>query len=134
VTALPRSTADRLTALVLGQDLTVAAAIRELAAGTDGGAPVTVSRNGADRVVRDARAAVSSGADIPTAAARVLKLASRELAALEAEPGPKDLDRLHKIAQILGTIERLRPKRDETQEAGLLSLQEQADPAQNGTG
>lgn len=126
MTPLPRSVADRLTVLVLGSELPVAAAIRALADGSDGGPPVQVSRNGADRVIRDARAAADARADVPTIAARMLGIVSRELASLEASDGPKDLDRLAKLASTLATLERLQPKAAPQSEVGLLSLREQS--------
>jgi hypothetical protein len=126
VTLLLAETADRLVALVLGHGESIESARRTMAAGSDGHPPVTVSRNAADRVIRDAREALQSSADVPAVAARILRLLSLELAALEREPGPKDLDRLHRVAQTLGTIERLRPKdAGRAEETGLLSLRQE---------
>lgn len=129
---LPSETEDRLTRLVIGAGLTIDAARRALATGSDGAEPVTVSRNGADRIIRDARRRASDLQTVSDAAARVLSLVSRELQALEGATGPRDLDRLHKVAQILGTVERLRPKQNETKETGLMALAEEDTPAQNG--
>jgi hypothetical protein len=131
VAPLPESVVKRLTTLVIGQGQSIDAARRLMAAGTDGPA-VTVSRNGADRAIRTARQAIESGADIPAVAARILRLLSLELSALERDTGPRDLDRLHKLAQTLSSVERLRPKTGETREHGLLSLQEEDTQPQNG--
>ena len=126
---LPSETEDRLIALVIGAGLTIDAARRTMATGSDGSEPVKVSRNGADRVIRDARLRTGADDDPATVAARLLRLLSLELAAIEAQTGPKDLDRLQKLASTLGTIERLRPK-PRTEPESLLSLQDE--PAQNG--
>jgi hypothetical protein len=119
--------AGRLVQMVIGQGRTVSDAHRQIRSGGDGGAPTQISRTAVDRILRDARKRVTDTADVPAAAARVLRLASQELSALEAKQGPKDLDRLHKVAQILGTVERLRPRSKTEEATGLLSLQEQAD-------
>lgn len=128
--------ANRLVSLVLGQGLGVSEALRQLAAGTDGGPPETIGRTAADRILRDERRRVADRATVSEAAARVLSLVSRELAALEAQTGPKDLDRLHKVGQILATVDRLRPKQTDEKEAGLLQLAEEdeteAQPSQHG--
>jgi hypothetical protein len=79
--------------------------------------------NRADRILRDERQRVADRATVPEAAARILAL-SLELAALERETGPRDLDRLHKLAQTLTSIERLRPETGKAEEASLLSLKE----------
>jgi hypothetical protein len=106
---------------VLGEGQNTADALRQISAGIDGIPAETISRWRADRVIRTARLRAQDTADIPDAAARVLKLASRELAALESSEGPRDLDRLHKLAQILGTIQRLQPSSGK-QERTLLDL------------
>ena len=118
-------TTNRLVSLVIGQNIGVSESLRRLAAGTDGGEPTRISRTQADRILRDARRDTHDRADTRTVAARMLRLVSSELAVVEAEQGPKDLERLAKLAGILGTIERLRPKADPQGEVGLLSLRDQ---------
>lgn len=107
--------------MVLGEAQTISSALAQIQAGADGIPAETITRWRADRVIRYARNQADDHADVPQAAARVLKLASRELAALESSEGPKDLDRLHKLAQILGTVQRLQPSSNK-QERTLLDL------------
>jgi hypothetical protein len=122
----------RLVDLVIGRGLSVSEALRQVAAGTDGGEPETIGRTQADRVLRDERDRIHARAEIPAVAARILSLLSSELAVIERDTGPKDLERVHRIAQTLGTVERLRPKTGDHQETGLLSLKEQ-DPSPSST-
>jgi hypothetical protein len=129
---LSEETTNRLVSLVLGQQLGVSEALRRMASGSDGGPPEQVGRTAADRILRDERRRIAEGASVGDAAARILRLLSLELSALEREPGPRDLDRLHKLAQTLSSVERLRPKTGETREHGLLSLQEEDTQPQNG--
>jgi hypothetical protein len=109
----------------MGENLTVSEALRQVQAGAEPG----MSRTRADRILRDERQRVADRATVPEAAARILRLLSLELAALERDTGPRDLDRLHKLAQTLTSIERLRPETGKAEEASLLSLKEEADPA-----
>lgn len=118
--------AETLIRHVFGDNLSVSEALRRVHAGAE----PTMSRTRAERILRDERRRVADRATVPEAAARILSLVSRELAALERETGPRDLDRLHKLAQTLGTVERLRPETGKTEEKGLLSLGEEADPPQ----
>jgi hypothetical protein len=117
-------TTSRLVDLAIGQGLSVSEALRQMAAGTDGGEPETVGRTQADRILRDERQRTAARADVSQVAARILALLSAELGTIERATGPKDLDRVHRIAQTLGTVERLRPETGKAEEASLLSLKE----------
>ena len=125
---LPPEVTYRLVSLVIGQGLSVSEALRQLAAGADGGTPETVGRTQADRILRDERERTAARADVPQVAARILALLSAELGTIERATGPKDLDRVHRIAQTLGTVERLRPETGKADETGLLALQEDETP------
>jgi hypothetical protein len=115
----------RLVSLVIGQGLSVSEALRQLAAGADGGEPETIGRTQADRILREERERTAARADVSQVAARILALLSAELGTIERATGPKDLDRVHRIAQTLGTVERLRPETGKAEEASLLSLREE---------
>jgi hypothetical protein len=60
---------------------------------------------GRRRILRDARGRIGPTPDVETVAGRVLRLLSLELERLEAQNGPKDLERLHKIGQTLATVD-----------------------------
>jgi predicted secreted protein len=113
--------AETLIRLVFGENLSVSEALRQVQAGAE----PSMGRTRADRILRDERQRIADRATVPEAAARILRLLSLELAALERDTGPRDLDRLHKLAQTLGTVERLRPETGQTEETGLLSLNDQ---------
>jgi hypothetical protein len=123
---LSEEVASRLVTLVIGQDLKVSEARAQMASGSDGGEPISLSRSAADRILRDARGRIGASADVETVAGRVLALLSLELERIEAQTGPRDLDRLHRIGQTLATVDRLKPKGKATEETGLLSLREEA--------
>jgi hypothetical protein len=120
--------AYRLVSLVIGQDLKASEARQRMASGADGGEPVSLSRSATDRILRDARGRIGPTPDVETVAGRVLRLLSLELERLEAQNGPKDLERLHRIGQTLATVDRLKPKSPQgTETPSLLELQEQGE-------
>lgn len=96
----------QLVSLVLDEHLSIREAWRlALEAGTFSGGYST-----AQRVVAAARAERAGREDTSSIAGRMLALLSAELSALEHSKGPKDLDRLERLARTLGQIERLSPK------------------------
>jgi hypothetical protein len=83
----------------------------------------------AQRAVARGRAERASAADVGSVAARMLALVSAELSTLERSKGPKDLERLAKLAQTLSQIDRLSPRRGARKAAPALAdlLEEQGD-------
>jgi hypothetical protein len=123
---LPEDVAHRLVSLVIGQDLRVSEARSRMASGSDGGAQISLSRSAADRILRDARGRMGETPDVETVAGRVLVLLSLELERIEAQTGPRDLERLHRIGQTLATVDRLKPKAPQNAERpSLLELAEE---------
>lgn len=110
--------AETLIRLVLDAGLTIAQAHRTVVAeqGWRG------SYKQAARRVAHARAARADAEQAGDVAGRILRLLSSELAAIERKQGPKDLERVQRIAQTLGQIERLSPKGKKKEEPSLLSL------------
>lgn len=104
-------TTNRLVSLVLGDGLKVSEAHRVVRDGKDGGVPVRLTYGQAATIVRRAKVEARAGDRSGDVAGRILRLLSVELAALEAQTGPKDLDRLQRIAQTLATVDRLSPQR-----------------------